>query len=441
MALAISGLVRIQDMTDYGDALTWTGLHTFNAGLTVPSGQVATIERINAAGAGGLSLYDDGGNLGVFVEDGGQVGIGYASPGVALHVRGSGGNDAYLRIESTTTDATIGVRTPNTRSGYLFFGDPENAAIGRIYYDHSTDSMYLYVNAADAIAINSSRLVGINEPAPGAQLHVTASGAAVIGQIIELAAAAATDALQIRDSGDNVLSGYDERGIPFADGNTDASNYFAGNNAGNVATTGTDQVAIGDGALVSATTGSNNVAVGPNTLEDITVLSANSAFGSEALQNIVGARNAGVGYRALRATSGNANVDDCAALGAYSLAYINSTADQNSSFGAYSGYKLTTGLRNIFVGFSAGYQQTTNSDLLIIDNQQRADAATELSNAIIYGVMDAVNTNQTLRVNAYLSLPIIKSGATQGAAGAAANEVWKTNGHASLPDNVLMIGV
>jgi len=35
----------------------------------------------------------------------------------------------------------------------------------------------------------------------------------------------------------------------------------------------------------------------------------------------------------------------------------------------------------------------------------------------------------------------IKAGATQAAAGAAANEVWKTSGHATLPDNVLMIGV
>jgi hypothetical protein len=38
-------------------------------------------------------------------------------------------------------------------------------------------------------------------------------------------------------------------------------------------------------------------------------------------------------------------------------------------------------------------------------------------------------------------IPVIKAGATQAAAGAAADEVWKTNGHASLPNNVLMIGV
>ena len=38
-------------------------------------------------------------------------------------------------------------------------------------------------------------------------------------------------------------------------------------------------------------------------------------------------------------------------------------------------------------------------------------------------------------------IPVIKSGATQAAAGAAADEIWKTNGHATLPNNVLMIGV
>jgi len=35
----------------------------------------------------------------------------------------------------------------------------------------------------------------------------------------------------------------------------------------------------------------------------------------------------------------------------------------------------------------------------------------------------------------------IKSGATQAGAGAAANELWKTASHATLPDNVVMIGV
>jgi hypothetical protein len=38
-------------------------------------------------------------------------------------------------------------------------------------------------------------------------------------------------------------------------------------------------------------------------------------------------------------------------------------------------------------------------------------------------------------------LPTLKSGATQVAAGAAASELWTTSSHATLPDNVVMIGV
>ena len=40
-----------------------------------------------------------------------------------------------------------------------------------------------------------------------------------------------------------------------------------------------------------------------------------------------------------------------------------------------------------------------------------------------------------------IKIDSIKSGATQAAAGAAAGEIWKTSSHATLPDNVLMIGV
>jgi len=40
-----------------------------------------------------------------------------------------------------------------------------------------------------------------------------------------------------------------------------------------------------------------------------------------------------------------------------------------------------------------------------------------------------------------LTIANIKSGATQAGAGAAANELWKTASHATLPDNVVMIGV
>ena len=49
--------------------------------------------------------------------------------------------------------------------------------------------------------------------------------------------------------------------------------------------------------------------------------------------------------------------------------------------------------------------------------------------------------NSALTVTGVPKLSTVKSGATQAAAGAAVNEIWKTSGHATLPDNVLMIGI
>ena len=51
-----------------------------------------------------------------------------------------------------------------------------------------------------------------------------------------------------------------------------------------------------------------------------------------------------------------------------------------------------------------------------------------------------INKGNLIVANA-LFLSGIKSGANQSGAGAAAEELWKTSGHATLPDDVVMIGV
>lgn len=47
----------------------------------------------------------------------------------------------------------------------------------------------------------------------------------------------------------------------------------------------------------------------------------------------------------------------------------------------------------------------------------------------------------TITSTGYISIHTIKAGATQAGATASANQLWKTSGHATLPDNVVMIGV
>lgn len=52
-----------------------------------------------------------------------------------------------------------------------------------------------------------------------------------------------------------------------------------------------------------------------------------------------------------------------------------------------------------------------------------------------------IDDSDNVTIPGILKIQTIKSGATQAAAGAAAGELWMTNGHASLPDNVVMMGV
>lgn len=66
--------------------------------------------------------------------------------------------------------------------------------------------------------------------------------------------------------------------------------------------------------------------------------------------------------------------------------------------------------------------------------------ATSLTNAgFLHKGGGSFAKNLHIGTNAFIHT--VKSGATQGGAGAAIHEIWKTSGHATLPDNVLMIGV
>lgn len=64
------------------------------------------------------------------------------------------------------------------------------------------------------------------------------------------------------------------------------------------------------------------------------------------------------------------------------------------------------------------------------------DGDNEVSLVDLADVVSKVHTQGT-----DTTVGTLKSGATQVAAGAVAGELWKTSGHASLPDNVVMVGI
>lgn len=165
---------------------------------------------------------------------------------------------------------------------------------------------------------------------------------------------------RVLSSSDVLLAGHDSRGILFSSGSRDETNSYMGKEAGYTGASGTPQYITGIGyRALRYAYGSSNTSVG--------------AFSGGLISSEVG--NSIFGYGAGK--KGN----------------------YNCIFGHLSAYSLEAD-RCIFIGPYSGYRQTTTSNLLIVDNLQRADAATEQTNAILYGVMAATPASQSLRANA-----------------------------------------
>ena len=158
--------------------------------------------------------------------------------------------------------------------------------------------------------------------------------------------------------------------------------------------TGTNNVGVGYGALLSNTSGSNNSAVGfaaliLNTtggansatgayaLYSNTTGSQNSAVGISALQNnTTGANNSAVGYAALLNynTSNNTAVGVEAAKGSSTVA--NNTGNNLTAVGYQALLSNTSGSNNIAIGYQAGDAITTGSTNLVIGHIIDVDSAT-----------------------------------------------------------------
>ena len=198
--------------------------------------------------------------------------------------------------------------------------------------------------------------------------------------------------------------------------------------------TGNTAVPLGNNTFVGEDAG--NLTLG-STATNVLFASYNSGFGSDSLNSLTtGYYNTAAGFGALTSlTTGYYN----SAAGALSLKNL-STGHGNSALGLNAGRYITGGStanqtsnNSVYLGYNTKASADGNANEIVIGYDTTGNG----SNTVTLGNSSITDTYLEGNIN----FSTIKTGSTQGNAGAAAGELWATSGHASLPDNVVMIGV
>jgi hypothetical protein len=166
--------------------------HSQYALLGGRDGDALAIDQVKAYDSAGLSLTDDADNLGVFIEDGGSVGIGTTSPTEKLHVNGGMmvPNAGYMNVDSTGIYTFyIGDKSTTGQYGALYLKAPLDGCMGyRAYprtqagspstygqftYSHNYSAVFIGTSSnRSAMVVTTGSDVGIGTRYPGARLEV-----------------------------------------------------------------------------------------------------------------------------------------------------------------------------------------------------------------------------------------------------------------------------
>ncbi len=167
----------------------------------------------------------------------------------------------------------------------------------------------------------------------------------------------------------------------------------------------TRNTAVGDSAMALLTTGLRNVAIGTRAMHNSTTAFDNTAIGDSTLyfqqtasNNVAVGKFAMLGVTATPLTGTN-NV----AIGLRAMQDIRGVAATNTAVGTSAMQSITTGLSNVALGASAGFNNQTNNNRLYIGNAP--------TTALIHGDFSTgrVLINATGMTNSALSAPTINA--------------------------------
>ena len=119
--------------------------------------------NVDAADGNGLMLRDDGGNYGLFIKDGGNVGVGAATAEAQLHVSGGDSTPVMITRPSNGHNAFVKFQTSSTNDWLL----------GTRNITNSDFHLYSYGTSTNVLTIlRSNGNVGIGVATPAAKLDI-----------------------------------------------------------------------------------------------------------------------------------------------------------------------------------------------------------------------------------------------------------------------------
>ena len=160
--------------------------------LTVAGGSAADVANFSSTGAtarivfsaatgqtwrigseGGLNFAESAGDR-LFIQTGGNVGIGTTSPSTKLHIQGQGGATATLTVESTTNFGIITLKGSNGGNGSIDAGTSSDGM--RIFSGLGNNLTFGSNGTPNKMILTDAGNVGIGTASPGQALHINRSG-------------------------------------------------------------------------------------------------------------------------------------------------------------------------------------------------------------------------------------------------------------------------